>query len=121
MRQRTAHCVLPAERQSAMPELISLDESRSLGAKRRLRDPADRFLSKVRVHEWGCWEWQGYCFKQCGYGKFTVGKTGTTYAHVWAYRLFVGPVPAGLELDHLCRNRRCVNPEHLEPVTHQVN
>ena len=43
------------------------------------------------------------------------------YAHIYAYESLVGPIPAGLELDHLCRNRSCVNPFHADPVTHQIN
>jgi hypothetical protein len=45
----------------------------------------------------------------------------TGSAHRWAYEAFVGPIPEGLEIDHLCRNRACVNPAHLDPVTHQEN
>lgn len=53
---------------------------------------------------------------QAGYGGFTEGQ-----AHRWAYLTFVGPVPKGLVLDHLCRDRRCVNPRHLDLVTLRVN
>ncbi|MBO0884191.1 MAG: HNH endonuclease [Mycobacterium sp.] len=42
-------------------------------------------------------------------------------AHVFAYELLVGPIPTGMQLDHLCRNRSCVNPDHLEPVSQRVN
>jgi len=45
----------------------------------------------------------------------------TITSHEFSYRLFVGPVPDGLELDHLCHNPKCINPDHLEPVTHQAN
>lgn len=66
-----------------------------------------------------CWEWLGYKTKG-GYGKFRVeGKS--PYAHRFAYEHFVGTIPDGLELDHLCRVRHCVNPEHLEAVTHREN
>jgi len=55
-----------------------------------------------------------------GYGKIThQGKT--ILAHQTAYEFLIGPIPAGLELDHLCRVPICVNPDHLDPVTHQEN
>ena len=55
-----------------------------------------------------------------GYGQFGVdGKT--VLAHRWYYESMVGPIPEGLDLDHLCRVRRCVNPAHLEPVSRRVN
>jgi hypothetical protein len=44
-----------------------------------------------------------------------------TYAHRFAYSVLVGPIPDGLQIDHLCRNEMCVNPEHLEPVTQRIN
>lgn len=66
----------------------------------------------------GCWVWTGHVDRH-GYGKF--GKTGepwnTTLAHRLVYMLLAGPIPPGLQLDHLCRWPRCVNPDHLEPVT----
>jgi hypothetical protein len=67
-----------------------------------------------------CWKWVGGFFKGTGYGKFYVDRY-PHYAHRWVYEFLVGPIPEGLEIDHLCRNRWCVNPRHLEPVTHQVN
>lgn len=68
--------------------------------------------------EWtpGCWPWLGYLQPSAGYGMH-----GRRLAHRVAYELAVGPIPQGLELDHLCRNRGCVNPAHLEPVTHRTN
>lgn len=63
-----------------------------------------------------CWEWRGTVQKS-GYGKY-----GSKHlAHRVAYELSVGPIPPGLQIDHLCRNKRCVNPAHLEPVTPQEN
>jgi hypothetical protein len=70
----------------------------------------------------GCWLWTG-SINVGGYGVVTVGgRSGKKlYGHRIAYELFVGPVPDGMELDHLCRNRKCVRPDHLEAVTRQVN
>jgi HNH endonuclease len=67
----------------------------------------------------GCWEWAGVRSK-LGYGRFTYGRKAHQ-AHRLVYELFVGPIPDGLELDHLCWNPWCVFPEHLEPVTHAEN
>lgn len=69
-----------------------------------------------------CWRWLGY-IGSGGYGRVAAGLFGrnTMLAHRVAYLLAVGPIPPGLELDHLCRNRWCVRPEHLEPVTHRTN
>lgn len=62
-----------------------------------------------------CWVWVASGSPN-GYGQISwQGKT--TLSHRLAYRLLIGPIPQGLTLDHLCRNRRCVNPGHLEPVT----
>jgi hypothetical protein len=79
-----------------------------------------RFLAKVEPEPMsGCWLWIGGVDK--GYGAFHYGKFGygnkVIGAHCAAYLLFVGEIPAGLHLDHLCRNTQCVNPQHLEPVT----
>lgn len=69
-----------------------------------------------------CWLWTGGHFRN-GYGRFGIGKTGdpTTLAHRIAYGFLRGPIEDGLELDHLCRVKSCVNPWHLEPVPHSVN
>lgn len=68
----------------------------------------------------GCWLWTGAYSSHTGYGR--VGwKSQVRDAHRYVWERLRGPVPAGLELDHLCRNRRCCNPGHLEPVTHQTN
>jgi hypothetical protein len=69
-----------------------------------------------------CWIWTG-AISDTGYGKVGLGgrSDGTANTHAVAFAPSGGVVPPGLELDHLCRNRACVNPAHLEPVTRLVN
>lgn len=67
-----------------------------------------------------CWLWTAHVGDD-GYAHYSGARSKTQLAHVVAYREFIGDVPEGLELDHLCRVRHCVNPFHLEPVTHQEN
>ena len=72
-------------------------------------------LTRYRVDENGCWVWTGALDRK-GYGRL-----GGRLAHRLVYVLLVGDIRDVLELDHLCRNRACVNPAHLEPVTHTTN
>jgi hypothetical protein len=94
----------------------------------------ERFWAKVEITP-SCWIWRG-ALNEKGYGKIGRGGRGegNIRAHRASYELFVGPIPEGLELDHLCHtadkscpggntclHRRCVNPDHLEPVTRKIN
>lgn len=81
-----------------------------------LSELRDRLLAKVTKKD--CWHWNGALNK--GYGKISVNNKAKE-AHRIAYELFVGQIPEGMVIDHLCRNTRCVNPEHLEPVSHSEN
>lgn len=88
------------------------------------RSARERFADKVRVEASGCHVWTGGKTLG-GYGNFgyeTAHRGGKQdLAHRWIYEHTVGPIPAGYDIDHLCRNRACVNVEHLEPVTRQEN
>jgi hypothetical protein len=79
---------------------------------------AERVEAKSLLRADGCLEFQG-TLNERGYGQIRDGKM--RMAHVVAFESKYGPVPAGRELDHKCRNRACCNPDHLEPVTHQEN
>lgn len=79
---------------------------------------AERFHQRIRMRD-GCWEWLGKR-TAAGYGQFRC-ENRQLYAHRWSYEHHVGPIPDGLTIDHLCRNRCCVNPGHLEPVTSHEN
>lgn len=69
----------------------------------------------------GCWLWAGYV-SEGGYGRFSPrNRMAPLYAHRFSYELHKGQIPEGMDLDHLCRVRCCVNPDHLEPVTRKEN
>jgi len=83
------------------------------------RTPLQRLLAFVDHTSGDCWPWQG-ALGSNGYGRFTLRGVAMT-AHRAAYLLLVGTIPAGMQIDHLCRNRSCVRPDHLEPVTPREN
>lgn len=87
---------------------------------RKTRSAKDRLLDRVAAGYGGCWIFTGHVGRT-GYGWLKDDRQKTQTVHRIAYEAFVGPVPAGLHLDHLCRVRRCVNPYHLEAVAQRVN
>lgn len=76
---------------------------------RRPNAPIEETVEKIAT---GCWIWTAYVDKKNGYGRI-----GRRWAHRVSYEEFHGPIPEGMHVDHLCRNRRCVNPAHLEAVS----
>lgn len=90
--------------------------------ERIVGDPELLFWSQVEKTD-DCWLWTGELTRD-GYGRFTTGNQRVP-AHRWSYERFVGPIPDGLQLDHVkargCSHRRCVRPDHLEPVTCREN
>lgn len=83
-------------------------------------DPIERLMSSIRIDDTtGCWLWEG-SRNDRGYGLTSLGRR-KTMAHRAVYLASGLPIPDGLELDHLCRNPPCCNPQHLEPVTHKEN
>lgn len=79
-----------------------------------MAETIDQFNARIEKTD-GCWNWVGV-LRPDGYGLL-----GGRRAHRLSYELHVGPIPDGLVIDHLCRNRGCVNPAHLEAVEHRTN
>ncbi len=93
-----------------------------VSSSRPLTPVIERFLDKICIQD-TCWLWTG-APNAAGYAMLYMSPTNkprVDYAHRFSYRLFIGPIPVGLDLDHLCRVRHCVNPDHLEPVTRKEN
>jgi hypothetical protein len=91
-----------------------------MARERRYRTPEESFDARIHRDESGCWLWTGYIDPK-GYGVIGVGGRKLSKVHRYSYERFIGPVPDGLQLDHLCRVRHCANPAHLEPVTNREN
>lgn len=79
----------------------------------------ERFNDSIDLLDNGCWQWNK-SLAHDGYGVISLGLFNN-FAHRFSYAVFVDEIPKGRQLDHLCRNRGCVNPEHLEPVTVKEN
>ncbi len=90
--------------------------------RNHIKHPLVRATDYIVDEATGCWLWW-LRIDQIGYARIFRKAAGarTTYAHRVYFEFYRGLVPEGLELDHLCRTRHCVNPDHLEPVTHAVN
>jgi hypothetical protein len=82
--------------------------------------PMERIERKLnKDSDSGCWVFTGFLSR--GYGRIQITTNRGALVHRVVYESLVGPIPDGLVIDHLCRNRACCNPEHLRVVTQQVN
>lgn len=86
------------------------------------RTLAERFWPKVEKTE-GCWNWTGATNGKVGYGRIGAGTKPYSWllAHRASYEMSNGPIPEGLVIDHICHNRKCVNPDHLRAITQKQN
>lgn len=100
------------------PMVLSTFDGKPGPASRRL-SLAQRVARYIDYRAEGCWEWRG-ARDVTGYGRVRFGGR-LLLVHRAVYELVVGAIPAGLQIDHLCRNRSCCNPDHLEPVTRREN
>lgn len=96
--------------------MVAKNYKKGHGRRRAVRE---RLEERVQVASNGCWIWTG-AQDPAGYGRIGIGDT-TFMAHRISHELYIGPIPAGLHVDHLCRITACVNPDHLEAVTQAEN
>lgn len=85
----------------------------------KVKTAIDRMIAKLAL-DGECWAWTGVTDRK-GYARFRGPDYRRVFVHRFAYEMAVGPIPDGLTIDHLCRNRSCCNPAHLEPVTMAEN
>jgi HNH endonuclease len=110
-----SHHTIIAWAKAAGVKIKTLTESRRL----RIASADERFDSRYIKRPTGCWEWIGG--RDRGYGHFRAPSNIGVGAHRYSYVRAKGAIPEGMEIDHLCRNPACVNPDHLEAVPHLVN
>jgi len=113
-------CTVPAEKAGyCNAHYIRKRRGRPMdGPIRKAADDPERFWQKVNKGA-GCWEWTAFRGAD-GYGRFMVDRT-PKLAHRVAFELEIGPIPAGIEVDHMCHDRGCVNPQHLRLATRSLN
>lgn len=101
----------------ALPTIIVGDDKARLLSKINQSGPIPTYNKQLGP----CWIWTGNVHPTTGYGHFVRKGVRTPLAHRASYELLVGPIPTGLQIDHLCMVKACVNPAHLEPVTPAEN